>query len=96
MTTALGNKWRVSEQEKREEQKKKAFRFGRQLFHLAPSKMCSGREGEREIGGGGGGGLGVCALCFCYEHLCNGNKLNFKPPGPSGEALASCTQPPPA
>lgn len=43
--------------------------------------MCSGREGEGEIGGGGGGGggLGVCGLCFCYEHLCNGNKLNFKP-----------------
>lgn len=48
-----------------------------ELFHLAPSKMCRGRRGEGEIGGGCG--LGVCGLCFCYEHLCNGNKLNFEP-----------------
>lgn len=79
LTTALGNMWRVSEREKKK-RKKESFQVCGQLFHLAPSKMWSGREGEGENGGGGGGGgLGVCGLCFCYEHLCNGNKLNFKP-----------------
>lgn len=76
LTTALGNMWRVSERAKKKKRKKERFQVCGQLFHLAPSKMCGGRKGEGEIGGGG---LGVCGLCFCYEHLCNGNKLNFKP-----------------
>lgn len=76
MTTALGNMWRVSERAKKKKRKKERFQVCGQLFHLAPFKMCRGRKGEGEIGGGG---LGVCGLCFCYEHLCNGNKLNFKP-----------------
>lgn len=78
MTTALGNKWRRLTAGKKEEGEKKAFRLADSFFIWRPPRSAAGASGDREIGAGG---LGVCVLCSRYERLCNGNKLNFKPPG---------------